>query len=121
MAARNDARSLVRDENFRQLAESARTMQSGADQLARSVAGADRSAAGTVRIAASQPISCYVLPTLLARMRLTPPDVQVELVASNAVSNWVWHFELLLFSTARKLRFVTKPLSPYRGEKVRRL
>jgi DNA-binding transcriptional LysR family regulator len=69
------------------LAESARVMQSGADQLARSVAGADRSAAGTVRITASQPISCYVLPTLLARMRLTLPDVQVELVASNAVSN----------------------------------
>jgi len=42
---------------------------------------------GTVRITASQPVACYVLPGLLARMRLSLPDVQVELVATNQVSN----------------------------------
>ena len=80
-------RGLVPTESALRLANAARDMQSGADQLARSVAGVDRSAAGTVRITASQPVSCYVLPPLLAQMRLSLPDVQVELVASNTVSN----------------------------------
>ena len=80
-------RGLVPTEAALRLANAGRAMQSGADQLARSVAGVDRSGAGTVRITASQPVSCYVLPPLLAQMRLSLPDVQVELVASNAVSN----------------------------------
>ncbi|MBM3363149.1 MAG: LysR family transcriptional regulator [Betaproteobacteria bacterium] len=80
-------RGLLPTEAALRLADSARTMQSGADQLARSVVGSDRSASGTVRITASQPVACYVLPPLLAQMRLTLPEVQVELVASNAVSN----------------------------------
>lgn len=69
------------------LAEAARVMESGADQMVRSVSGADASIAGTVRITASQPVACFLLPPLLAQMRLVLPDVQVELVASNAVSN----------------------------------
>lgn len=80
-------RGLVPTEAALRLANAGRAMQSGADQLARSVAGVDRSGAGTVRITASQPVSCYVLPPLLAQMRLSLPDVQVELVASNTVSN----------------------------------
>jgi len=80
-------RGLLPTEAALRLAESARTMQSGADGLARSVASSDRSTSGTVRISASQPIACFVLPPLLAQMRLTLPEVQVELVASNSVSN----------------------------------
>lgn len=80
-------RGLVPTEAALRLANTGRAMQSGADQLARSVAGVDRSGAGTVRITASQPVACYVLPPLLAQMRLTLPEVQVELVASNTVSN----------------------------------
>lgn len=80
-------RGLLPTEAALRLAESARAMQLGADALARSVMGADHAVSGTVRITASQPVSCYVLPPLLAQMRLSLPDVQVELVASNAVSN----------------------------------
>ena len=80
-------RGLIPTEAALRLADSARAMQSGADQLARSVAGADRSTSGTVRISASQPMACFVLPQLLAQMRLVLPEVQVELVASNSVSN----------------------------------
>ncbi|MGA1252826.1 MAG: LysR family transcriptional regulator [Burkholderiaceae bacterium] len=80
-------RGLVPTEAALRLADAARTMQTGADQLARTVEGADRSISGTVRITASQPVSCYVLPPLLVQMRLSLPDVQVELVASNSVSN----------------------------------
>jgi DNA-binding transcriptional LysR family regulator len=82
-------RGLVPTESALRLVDAARAMQSGADQLARSVMGSDRSASGTVRITASQPMACFVLPPLLARMRLTLPEIQVELVASNSVSNLV--------------------------------
>jgi DNA-binding transcriptional LysR family regulator len=80
-------RGLIPTEAALRLADCARTMQSGADALARSAMGAGHAVAGTVRITASQPVSCYVLPPLLARMRLSLPNVQVELVASNTVSN----------------------------------
>jgi DNA-binding transcriptional LysR family regulator len=80
-------RGLVPTESALRLAEAARAMQNSADQFARSVMGSDRSASGTVRITASQPVACYVLPPLLAKMRLSLPEVQVELVASNVVSN----------------------------------
>jgi DNA-binding transcriptional LysR family regulator len=69
------------------LADSARAMEAGADQLARQVSGADTRVSGTVRITASQPVACVLLPPLLVRMRQALPDVQVELVASNAISN----------------------------------
>ncbi|MEZ5738484.1 MAG: LysR family transcriptional regulator [Burkholderiaceae bacterium] len=69
------------------LAEAARMMESAADLLARTAVGAKASAAGTVRITASQPVACVLLPPILARMRITLPDIQVELVSSNAVSN----------------------------------
>jgi DNA-binding transcriptional LysR family regulator len=82
-----NGRGILPTEAAYHLAESARIMQSGADQLARNVMGADLGASGTVRITASQPVSCYVLPPLLAQMRLSLPDIQVELVASNEVSN----------------------------------
>ncbi len=70
-----------------QLATSARAMDSAANQLARRVSGSTPDMAGTVRITASQPVACYLLPPILAQMRLALPDVQVELVSSNAVSN----------------------------------
>jgi len=80
-------RGLVPTEAALRLADAARAMQSGADQLARSVVDADRATSGTVRITASQPVACFVLPSLLAQMRVTLPEVQIELVASNSVSN----------------------------------
>jgi len=70
-----------------QLAESARAMDNAANELARNVSGLEPGISGTVRITASQPVACYVLPPILAQMRLTLPDIQVELVVSNAVSN----------------------------------
>lgn len=69
------------------LAEAARAMENGAHQLARSLSSAEAEEAGTVRITASEPVACYLLPPVLAQMRLALPRVQVELVSSNAVSN----------------------------------
>jgi DNA-binding transcriptional LysR family regulator len=80
-------RGLAPTATAHRLAESARAMEASADQLVRSVSGAQTAASGTVRITASQPVACYVMPPLLAQMRLVLPEVQVELVSSNEVSN----------------------------------
>jgi DNA-binding transcriptional LysR family regulator len=80
-------RGLLPTDMALRLADAARAMEAGAHQLARNVSGADGAVSGTVRITASQPVACFLLPPLLAQMRLALPDVQVELVASNAVSN----------------------------------
>jgi DNA-binding transcriptional LysR family regulator len=69
------------------LAESARAMERGANQLARSATAQDTAVSGTVRITASQTVAYVLLPPLLAQMRLVLPDIQVEVVASDAVSN----------------------------------
>ena len=80
-------RGLIATASARQLAEAARTMESGALQLARSVSGAQTQVTGTVRLTASQPVACLLLPPVLAAMREALPDIQVELEASNTVSN----------------------------------
>ena len=69
------------------LADAARAMESAADQLARSVSGAEAGVSGTVRVTASQPVACVLLPPVLARLRVAHPDIQVELVSSNEVAN----------------------------------
>ncbi len=69
------------------LADAARLMETGAMQVGRQASGAQSERAGSVRISASQPIACVLLPPLLSRMRLALPEISVELVVSNAVSN----------------------------------
>jgi DNA-binding transcriptional LysR family regulator len=80
-------RGLLPSQMALRLADSARTMEEGALQLARSVSGAQDSVTGSVRITASQPVACFVMPAVLAQMRVALPQVQVELVSSNEVSN----------------------------------
>jgi DNA-binding transcriptional LysR family regulator len=80
-------RGLVPTPMGRSLAEAARAMEAGAHALARGASDAQRALSGTVRLSASQPVACYLLPPVLAQMRLALPEIQVELVASNAVSN----------------------------------
>jgi DNA-binding transcriptional LysR family regulator len=69
------------------LAESARAMESGALQLSRRLSSAQAKVQGTVRITASQPVANYLLPPILSRMQNEFPEIQVELVSSNTVSN----------------------------------
>ncbi len=70
-----------------QLAEAARSMEAGALQLARTLSGAQTQTRGSVRITASVPVAVQLMPPLLARMRQALPDIQIELVSSNQVSN----------------------------------
>ena len=80
-------RGLVPTVHAHRLAEAARAMASAADQLARQASGAQQDARGSVRISASQPVTCVLLPPVLLQLRQAHPDIQVELVSSNAVSN----------------------------------
>ncbi|TAH10196.1 MAG: LysR family transcriptional regulator [Curvibacter sp.] len=80
-------RGLVPTTGAMQLAASARSMEAGALQLSRTLSGSQGQAQGTVRITGSTPVATQLLPPVLARMRLALPQVQVDLVASNQVSN----------------------------------
>ena len=80
-------RGLVPTATALQLAESARGMEAGALQLERTLSGAQKQTTGTVRITASVPVAVMLMPALLANMRQKLPDIQVELVSSNQVSN----------------------------------
>ena len=69
------------------LADPARQMAAAALVLNQQLHSANADVAGTVRITASQPVACYLLPPVLAAMREALPAVQVALVVSNSVSN----------------------------------
>jgi DNA-binding transcriptional LysR family regulator len=69
------------------LADAAHAMEAGASSFSRLASGATELAHGRVRLSASQPVACFLLPPILARMRQALPHVVVELVVSNAVSN----------------------------------
>lgn len=80
-------RGLQATPNALALAEAAQTMQTGAASFSRLASGSTASLYGLVRITASQPVACFLLPTILARMRQALPQVTVALVVSNDVSN----------------------------------
>ncbi|MBT9554229.1 MAG: LysR family transcriptional regulator [Hydrogenophaga sp.] len=69
------------------LADAARAMEAGAQTLMRGAQQAQATLSGTVRLSASQPVACFLLPPLLARLRTELPGIQIELVVSNAVSD----------------------------------
>lgn len=80
-------RGLVPTAAATRLAESARAMETGAQSLVRSAQQSQTGLTGTVRISASQPVACVLLPPVLARLRREMPTVQIELVSSNALSD----------------------------------
>ncbi|MFM2120069.1 MAG: hypothetical protein RL722_1537 [Pseudomonadota bacterium] len=70
------------------IADAARRMQDGADDLARALAAQRGSSrVGTVRISTSDVAASYLLPPVLVALQQSEPGIQVELVATNALSN----------------------------------
>ena len=69
------------------LADAARDMETGAHTLMRGAHQAQTTLLGTVRISASQPMACCLLPKLLAQLRAEQPGILIELVVSNTVSD----------------------------------
>ncbi|MBH9554188.1 LysR family transcriptional regulator [Inhella gelatinilytica] len=69
------------------LAESAHQMALGADQLAQLLARRSVDTRGTVRISASHVVASGWLPRVLCALHEAEPSLQIELVATNEVSN----------------------------------
>lgn len=69
------------------LLEPAQRMLAAAQAVSLTAAAQDEALAGTVRLTASEMVSAYVLPPLLARLAREHPAIQIELVASNALGN----------------------------------
>jgi DNA-binding transcriptional LysR family regulator len=80
-------RGLVPTQAARTIVEHARDMAVGADAVARALEGAAAVVAGTVRITASETVATYLLPELVVALRAEEPGIDVEVVASNALSN----------------------------------
>jgi DNA-binding transcriptional LysR family regulator len=71
----------------RAIADAARQMHEGADRLARVLARERDATTGTVRISTSEVAACWLLPPVIADLQAAEPGIQVELVASNALTN----------------------------------
>jgi DNA-binding transcriptional LysR family regulator len=69
------------------IADAARQMAAGAEQLTRTLAGRVEATSGTVRITTSQVAACYLMPPVLAALQEAEPGIAIELVASNQLSN----------------------------------
>ena len=80
-------RGLISTPAALRLADAARAMEAGAHTLMRGAHQAQTTLSGTVRISASQPVACFLLPALLAQLRVEQAGIQVELVVSNTVSD----------------------------------
>ncbi len=65
----------------------AERMREHARQFSLVAAGRSQVLAGTVRITASEMVSAHLLPAMLRGLRDAHPEIQVELVASDAVEN----------------------------------
>jgi DNA-binding transcriptional LysR family regulator len=70
-----------------ELAGPARAMQTGALALADRLLDTQSQQTGTVRLTASQPVACFLMPPLLMQLRRALPAIQIELEVSNTVSN----------------------------------
>jgi DNA-binding transcriptional LysR family regulator len=69
------------------LREPAERMREHARAFALAAAGRSQSLAGSVRLTASEVMSAFVLPPMLAELRMAHPEIQLDLVASNTLEN----------------------------------
>lgn len=69
------------------IAEAARAMQSDAEMLSYALTRQRQATTGVVRISASQVTATYLLPPVLAALQVEEPGIQIELVATNEITN----------------------------------
>ncbi|MEL7276686.1 MAG: LysR family transcriptional regulator [Pseudomonadota bacterium] len=84
------ARGLSLTEEGARLLPAAERMAAAARDLTLAAAGADQDLTGTVRITASVLFATATLPLLLAELRETLPEVQIDLVASDSTDNLLY-------------------------------
>ena len=80
-------RGLRLTEAGRALLPPAQRMHDHARQWSLAAAGQSQSLTGTVRVTASEVMSAFLLPPILRRLREAHPQIQIELVATDAVEN----------------------------------
>ena len=69
------------------ITDAARQMAASADALAGTLTRSREATTGTVRITTSEVAASYLLPPVLAQLQQAEPGIQIELVASNQISN----------------------------------
>lgn len=69
------------------IAEAARQMEAGALALGRGLATSRSIATGTVRISTSMVAAAWLLPPVIAALNQAEPGIQIELVATNQLTN----------------------------------
>jgi DNA-binding transcriptional LysR family regulator len=80
-------RGLDLTDTGRDLLEHAREMAAASDRLALAAAGREAAVSGTVRVTASAFVATLTLPEIIADLRLAHPEIEIELVASDATEN----------------------------------
>ena len=80
-------RGLELTDSGAELLEQASAMSRAAARLSLIAEGRSEAVAGTVRITASQVVANYTLPPVIAALRRAEPDIDIELVSSNATDN----------------------------------
>lgn len=80
-------RGLVPTASGRAIIDSARRMAASAAAIQASLIGANATATGVVRITASDVVAAYILPACIAELNRRNPTIEVELVASNQITN----------------------------------
>ncbi|MEM9013001.1 MAG: LysR family transcriptional regulator [Pseudomonadota bacterium] len=81
------ARGLVPTDACLALLGPAEEMRAAALRFARTVEGQEGDPSGTVRITASVYVAHFILPEILAEIRRTLPEVQIELAPSDSTDN----------------------------------
>jgi len=69
------------------IADAARRMEDAALALGRGLASARSLTRGVVRVTTSQVAATWLLPAVLARLQREHPEIEIELVASNELTN----------------------------------
>lgn len=69
------------------LGEEARGMRAVAEAFSMAAAGRELAVEGPIRITASEVVATYVLPDILVALKEAEPALEIELVATNTVSN----------------------------------
>lgn len=80
-------KTLVLTASGLELLEHVRAMADAATRISITASGQSQAVEGTVRVTASDAISAYILPGVVARLRKTAPGIEIDVVASDAVQN----------------------------------
>jgi len=65
-------------------------MREAAEALGRDAAGGETNLSGTVRVTASETMAVYALPRIIAELRETHPEIQIEVVSTDATENLLY-------------------------------